>query len=68
MPKLRPALALNLAALVLVGCAATDDREAQCQEQGLVPGTAAMLACKDPEKTEILLKAKESWNSLDRGR
>ena len=68
MPKLRPALALNLAALVLAACAAPNDREAECREQGLVPGTAAMLACKDPEKTEAILKAKESWNSLDRGR
>ena len=57
-----------LAALVLVGCAATNDREAQCREKGLVPGTAEMAACKNPAEAEAMMKAKAPWSTLDRGR
>ena len=56
-------LALALAALLLSGCA--NDREAQCREQGLVPGTAEFLACKNPEKTEDLERAKAAWRRVE---
>jgi len=59
-------LALILAFLILSGCA-TNDREAQCREKGLVPGTAEMAACVNPEKAEALMKAKSSWSNLERG-
>ena len=56
-------LALTLAALLVAGCA--NDREAQCREQGLVPGTAEFLACKNPEKAEDLKRAKAAWNRVE---
>ena len=54
---------LALAALLFAGCAS--DREAQCREQGLVPGTAEFLACKEPEKTEDLERAKAAWTRVE---
>ena len=67
-PGKGPAAALVIAGLILVGCAATNDREAQCREQGLVPGTAEMAACKNPAEAGAVMKAKASWSNLDRGR
>ena len=59
-------IAILLACVPLAGCAA-NDREAQCREKGLVPGTAEMAACVNPEKADVLLNAKSSWQNLERG-
>jgi hypothetical protein len=67
-PGKGPTVALVLAAVVFVGCESTNDREAQCREKGLVPGTAEMAACKNPAEAEAVMKAKASWSTLDRGR
>ena len=59
-------VAISLACVPLAGCAA-NDREAQCREKGIVPGTVEMAACMEPEKAEALRDAKSSWQNLERG-
>jgi hypothetical protein len=66
LKRLGKVAAISLAYLFLAGCA-TNDREAQCREKGIVPGTAEMAACMEPEKADALLNAKSSWQNLERG-